>query len=158
MPDSIQEQIVKKVALALAEITNANGYDNTIASVQREHQNGMLLGPDYVPAILVREGTCTPDLNKSTHQRIRRRMELFAVIVTRVDEEVDARSGGEVLNSLVADVEKRLGASQTWDGLAMMTDPPEYLEVNVEATVPHLSRGLRTEIVYEHLRANPYSQ
>ena len=35
MADSIQEQIVKKVAQALSEITVANGYNNTIQSVQR---------------------------------------------------------------------------------------------------------------------------
>lgn len=154
--DSIQEQIIKKIAAAMAEITIANGYENTILSVQRHKASGMDLSS--MPTILIKEGDCSAELVKSSHQRIRRRMELFLVIATRQNEESDARSGGEVLNSLVADVEKRLGASQNWDGLALMTDPPSYLEVEVDAVTPHLARGLRTEIVYEHERANPWAQ
>lgn len=156
MADSIQEQIVKKIAQALGEITTANGYANTIQSVQRHQQSGMDLAT--VPTVLIREGECLADLTKSAYPKVLRRLELMAVIVTRQDEVNDARSGGELLNSLVADVERRLGASPTWDGLAIMTDPPSYLEVEVDATSPHLARGMRFETVYEHLRTDPYAQ
>ena len=156
MPDSIQEQIIKKIALAISEVTTGNGYANTVASVQRHNMLGMDLAT--VPAVLIREGTCAIDMEKSTYPHVRRRMELFIVIAHRQDEEHDARSGGEILNSLVADIEQRLAASQNWDGLAIMTMPPEYLEVELDAQNPHLTRGMRLETVYQHLRTNPYSQ
>lgn len=159
MADSIQEQIMKKWASALQGVTVANGYANTINSVQRHNQQGIDLAT--VPAVMVVEGTCEPELTKSSHTRLRRRMEITLVIVTRQDEtatSADTRSGGEMLNSLVADIEKRIAASANWDGLALMTDPPSYLDIEFDATTPHLARGMRFETVYEHLRADPYSQ
>ncbi len=156
MADSIQERIIKKIALAIGEVTTTNGYANTIASVQRHNMLGMDLAT--VPAVLIREGNCSVDLEKSPYPNVRRRMELFLVIAHRQDEVNDARSGGEILNSLVADIEKRLGASQNWDGLAISTTPPEYLEIEIDAVNPHLTRGMRIETVYQHVRMDPYSQ
>lgn len=155
--DSIQEQIIKKIETGLTQITVANGYQVTIASVQRHRWSGIDLST--MPTILIKEGFCEPELSgKSTMERIRRRMELFLVVAVRQDEESDARSGAEVLNLYVADIEKKIGVSMNWDGLAIMTDPPSYLEVEVDAETPHLARGMRCEIVYEHLRTDPYSQ
>ena len=159
MSDSIQEQILKKMAAALAEITVANGYANTLRSVQRHNQAGVDLVD--TPTVLLREGDCTIELEKSTHQKVRRRMEWYAVALTRQDEtstSTDTRSGSELLTSLIADLEQRIAASGNWDGLAIMTDPPDYLDVEVDATTPHLARGLRFSTVYEHTRGNPYSQ
>jgi hypothetical protein len=154
--DSIQEQLMKKVTAGLAEITQANGYDNTIASVQRYRASGIDLS--LMPTILVKEGDCEPDLPGSTHVHLKRRLELFLVVAVRHDETTDPRSGGEILNSYIADIERRMAATPTWDGLAIMTDPPSYLEMEVDAETPHLARGMRLEIVYEHVRANPYTQ
>lgn len=157
MADSITEQIMKKAAQALSEITVANGYANTIASVQRHQQSGVDLAT--TPTILIREGDAEVDLFKSVlYPTIRRTLEWYAVVITRQDEINDPRSGAEILNSLVADIDKRVAASGNWDGLAIMTDPPAYLEVEVDATSPHLARGLRFTTSYEHRRDNPYAQ
>lgn len=158
MADSIQEQIIKKIYLAMSEITTTNGYENTLVSVQRLNQNGIDLA--NVPALLVREGSCEPDMSKSPFPFVQRRMEMVLVVVTRQDDtasSTDARSGAEQLNSLVADVETRLAASRNWDGLASDTEPPSYLEVEVESIVPHLARGMQFGVTYRHLRTNPYS-
>lgn len=154
--DSIQEQIVKKMAAALAEVTATNGYDNTVYSVQRHNQSGVNLST--VPMVLIKEGDCIVESEKSTYSKIRRRMEWYAVAIVRQDEVNDTRSASEILNSLVADVELRVAASRTWDGLALFTDAPDYLEIEVDAETPHVARGLRFSTVYEHTRANPYSQ
>lgn len=154
--DSIQERIVKKIAGAMGQITVANGYQNTINSVQRHQWSGIDL--NNMPTILVKEGDCDVDLTRSSHQRIRRTLELFLVVCIQQDEQTDTRSGGEILNSYVADIEKRLGASQNWDGLALMTEPPSYLSIEIDAETPHLARGLRTQISYEHVRSDPFTQ
>jgi hypothetical protein len=159
MPDSVQESIVKKIVAALGQITTASGYSNTVASVQRLNQEGVDLA--VVPTILVKEGDCTVELGASIYPNVRRRMELMAVVVTRQDESAtsaDLRSGGEIVNSLVADMEKVLANNRTWDGLAIQTDPPSYLEVEIEASTPHLARAVRVEVIYEHLRVDPYQQ
>jgi len=142
MPDSIQEQIVKKVASALAEIT-------AIQSVQRFSWDGILLGT--LPAVLIKEGDCVEEKDHRTTTRIRRRMEVY-LVVAHLPDAVD------LLNNLVADVEKRLGVSRNWDGLALMTDPAAYLELDLDAVTPHVSRGMKVEIVYEQQRYDPYSQ
>jgi hypothetical protein len=157
MSDSIQERIVKKVAAAMASITVANGYNNTIKSVQRYRWSGIDL--NNLPTIMIVEGTCDVELLKSTHERIRRRLELYIVVAVPDDEVADARPGAEILSYFAADIEKRLGASQQWDGLALMTEPPSYTELSfADAETPHLARGLRTEIVYEHVRSDPFTQ
>lgn len=156
MPDSIQEQLMKAIASKLLLITAANGYDNTIASVQRYRWSGVDLST--MPTILVKEGDCEPELLNSSHRLIRRRLQVFLVVCVRHDEVADPRSGGEILNSYVADIEKLVGLNANWNRLAIMTDPPSYIEMEVDAETPHLARGLRCEIVYEHVRNDPYSQ
>jgi len=154
--DSIQEQIVKKIAQAMTLITIANGYQNTINSVQRFRASGVDLA--NMPALLIKEGGCSVDLAQSSFPTVQRRLELFLVLCVGHDEAVDLRSGDEVLNSFIADIESALGANQTWGGLAIMTLPPEYLTVEVDTETPHLARGLRTEVIYEHVRSNPWTQ
>ena len=156
---SIQELIVQQVVVALEQILAANGWQNTIASVQRLNQEGVDLAS--VPTILVKEGETTAELGNSIAPMIRRRMELFLVAVTRQDETAsssDTRSGGEQLNSLMADIDMTMQSDRTWGGLAITTDPPNYVEVDMDAVSPHLARAVRCEIVFEHIRNNPYAQ
>src|SRR5262245_43667248 len=141
MVDSIQEQILKLMAGALGQITVQNGYGNTIAAVQRHRASGIDLSK--LPTILVREGDCAVELPKSSHERVRRRLEVFVVVATGLDEETDTRSGSELLNSLIADIEATLGDNEKWNGLALMTEPPEYITIDVDAETPHLARGMR---------------
>ena len=156
MADSVQEQIVKKIVAALSRITTANGYSNTILSVQRYNLSGV--ETSVVPTIVVKEGECTVELDGSIYPSIRRRMELVIIPITRHDEVADPRSSGEILNSLVADVERCVATNRTWDGLATQTDPPHYLETELDASEPHLSKGVRFEVSYEHVRTDPYAQ
>jgi len=153
--DSVQEQIVKKIVAKLALITTANGYSNTIASVQRHNLDGV--ETVNVPTLLVKEGECTAELGRSVAPSVMRRQEMFVVIITTQDP-LDARSGGEILNSLIADVERCLSQHRTWDGLAITTDPPDYFETELDATMPHLTKGLRCSVQYEHFRNDPYGQ
>jgi len=148
MSDSLQEQIIKKIAEALAQIPN-------IKSVQRHQASGMDLGT--MPTILVREGDCAAELTKSSHERIRRLLEVLIVVATGIDEESDSRSGGEVLNGFIAEIEQIIGADETWGKLALMTSVPEYIRLDVDAETPHLSRGVRIEVTYEHARGNPWT-
>lgn len=146
MADSIQEQIVKKIALALSPI----------ALVQRLQQDGVDLAT--VPTILLKEGDCSVDRGESVYPNIRRRMELFAVAIARQDIAGDTRSGGEILNDLVAQIEGALQVGRRWDGLAIDTESPNYLHVELDSVTPHLSYGMQFAVVYEHLRNDPYSQ
>lgn len=157
MADSIQERIVKKIVAALGTITVANGYSNTIGSVQRYHASGVRINV-AVPAILVKEGECSVELALSVYPSIQRRMQVEVTPFTSHDEVADTRSGAEILNSLVADVERCVATNRTWDGLAIQTDPPQYFETELNAEEPYLSKGLQFDVVYQHLRTDPYAQ
>lgn len=148
MSDSIQEQIIKQITQAMTTVPG-------IKTVQRHQASGMDLG--VTPTILVREGDCAVEITKSSHQRIRRLLEVILIVATGIDEESDARSGSEVLNSLIADIEQAVGEDETWGQLALMTSPPEYVRLDVDAETPHLSRGLRIEVTYEHERGDPWA-
>lgn len=159
MPNSIQEQIVLKVAAQLQRIATANGDDNTIATVQRFNQSGVDLS--VVPTILLKEGDVSVEKAESVYPSVQKRMELIAVAIARQDEtptSTDTRDGGAILNSLVADMERMLQRNRTWDGLAIETDAPSYLSVDMDAVEPHLAMGVRFEVVYRHLRNDPYTQ
>lgn len=159
MAVSIQEQIIVQIALALARIQPANGYENAVASVQRYNQSGVDLS--VLPTLLIKEGDVSVELGQSIAPNVRRRMELFVVAMTQQDEtasSTDTRDGATMLNSLVADIEKVLANNRTWNALAIQTDPPSYLDVEVDAVTPHLARAVRFEVLYEHLRIDPYSQ
>ncbi|WP_447979083.1 hypothetical protein [Candidatus Nitrospira bockiana] len=153
--DSVQEQIVKKAVQVFAGIRTADGYANTVQSVQRFSLRGVNLSA--LPVVLVMEGEAEPELDKSPAPWTQRRFELYAVVLA-IEVEGDSRSGGEILNSLVADVEQAAMRNPTWGGLAQRTDPPAYLEATVEASQPVLSKALRFDVVYRHLRDNPASQ
>ena len=156
MADSILEQIMKKLVIVLQSITAANGYANTILNVERQSASGPSLA--RMPSILIEEGDCPVDFTKSSHERVRRSLELEVVIVTGVDQEVDQRSGSEIINSIMADVESAIGQHERWDGLAIMTEPPDYTTRDVDQETPQLHRGLRYLIHFEHLRGNPWAQ
>lgn len=153
MPDSVQEQIVKKIAGELALLTTANGYVNTIALVQRLNLHGIATGS--LPTLLVLEGECASDLLTAPY--VRRRLELEVIIIAAQDDS-DSRSGGEILNSLVADVHLAFERNRQWGGLAYETRPPVYFDTELVAEQPYLSKGLRFEIHYDHLRSDPYRQ
>jgi hypothetical protein len=144
MADSIQEQIVKKIVQSLS----------SVALVQRLNQDGVDLA--VVPTILLKEGDVT--VEEVVYPNVRRRMELFAVAIARQDVENEALSGGEILNALVAQIETAIQQNRSWDGLAIQTEPPTYLGVELDSITPHLSVGVRFEVVYQHLRVDPYNQ
>ena len=155
MADSIQEQLMNQMVAQLSLITTANGYSNTIASVQRWNQGGV--ETIAVPTLVLKEGECTAELSQSVFPSIKRRLTVEVIIIALQDE-ADSRSGGEIINGLVADVELAIAANRTWNGLAIMSDPPTYFEAELDAVMPHLAKGMRFEVVYEHLRHNPYEQ
>lgn len=153
MADSIQEQLVKKIVAELALITTGAGsiYSNTIASVQRLNLRGISTGT--LPTLLVLEGETGSELITAPY--VRRRMELEVIVIAAQDDS-DSRSGGEILNSLVADVDLAFAKNRQWGGLAYETRPPVYFDTELVAEQPYLSKGLRFEIVFDHLRNDPY--
>lgn len=153
MADTIRERIVKNIVTSLQGITVANGYDNTVLSVQRLKQSG---NPAIdVPLILVAEGP--ENASAGPNPLTNKVLEVSIGIVTRQDEAVDPRSADEMMNSLRGDVEKAMVSNYTRGGLAIDTMATGGTRIGVQEGEPELGIEMLFEIHYRHARTDPRS-
>lgn len=152
MTDSVKEQIVKHLVARLATITTANGYANTIASVQRYSLHGLSVAS--VPVLYVNQGEDLVQSEKRTFPNVWRSLELFIAVITRTDDS-ESRSGDEVLTSLCSDVERCVMADGTHGGLALKTASPDWMECTVDVGIPHLAMALKFTVDYRHHVQHP---
>lgn len=156
MSESIKERIMQNVVEALSTISIANGYENDIASIQRQGLD--VLSLKDVPLLYVFDGEDLVMRDKKTFPHTYRRLELYVSVAARPDSNVESRSGSTVLNSLLSDVERCLMADRTRSGLAIGTDSPDWMEAAFEDDMPHLAKALRFTIDYRHDHQDPRKQ
>lgn len=155
MADSIREQIIKKVKAQLATITVANGYKNTIASVQRFKQTGQVTKD--VPYLIIHEGPDEPEDGPvaGAGSLTTRKLEISVEVGMRHDEAADARSSEEIVNTLREDLERALMANRTWDGLARDTAPLRHGPIIGLEGQPDLTCYAETTLTYRHRATDP---
>ena len=154
MADSVREQIVKHIQTTLQGITVANGYGNTLTAVERLLQRGQTTQP---PMAYVLEGDDEASVGTifGAAGLISRSLQVGIVLVVQQDDDVDARSASEVMNSLIADVQKALQVDHTRGGLAINTEETSVSAVQVEEGMPVLSATVEYRIAYRHSRVDP---
>lgn len=154
MPDSIKELIIKNRVAALTGITTANGYDNTILSVQRRMQGGQSFR--LTPMLLLAQDAEDKE-GEATEPLTRKKLLLVVSIVTRIDEVTDARSADEVLNSLAADVERAWMADWTCGGYALNSDYEGSGQLDVMEGQPEIGMFVMFSVSYRHKTKDPKS-
>ena len=104
MADTIREQIIDNIKTTLEGITIANGYVNTIQSVQRWEKSGNTLV--NMPCIIITPG---PEEKRDLPGLIKE-CELTVYIDTYIihDKVANPESTDEMLNTLIGDIEKAL--------------------------------------------------
>jgi len=102
MPNSVREDIIAHIATALGNVTTGNGYENTLASVQRFQQAGLTVAT--VPTAVVTFVNETKDIGPD----FRATCELDVSIDIWAVHDTDAVSGdtATLVDSLAADCEK----------------------------------------------------
>ena len=150
--DSIRELIVKNRFAALERITRANGYDNTVASVQRKMQEGQAFSD--IPMLILNEDDDEKS-SESTWPIIQKRLMLFITIITRIDTLVDSRSADEVINSLRCDVERAWMADSTCGGYALDTNYESSGPLDVLEGQPEIGAFIAFSVNYRHNRTDP---
>lgn len=156
MPDSVRERILKNVQSTLETVTVENGYGHTLRSVQRFQQQGQELKD--VPMVVLIEGGDDVELEgplAGAYSLTSRNMTISAVLIQRQDLEEDARSASEVMNSLLADVQKAMQVDSTRGGLALDTEEAGIGEMDVEEGQPELVQTVGFRIRYRHRRTDP---
>mgnify|MGYP000084555537 CR=1 FL=1 len=152
MADSVREQIMKHVQATLEGITVENGYANTLRSVQRFRQDGQELA--NLPAAILIEGGDDVDLNGPL-ELTSRTMTVSVVLIQQQDTDVDAQSASELMNSLIADVQRAMQVDHRRGGVAIDTTESGIGDMNVDEGQPELVQTIGYRIAYRHLRNDP---
>lgn len=107
MPDYVIEAAMKQIKTRLEAIAVVGGYQNTIASVQRELWQGQTVLT--IPAIFMKQGAEEPieEVSSGANTILRAKRPLALAILTRPTE-AETRSVDELINSLYGDVMKAL--------------------------------------------------
>lgn len=154
MTDTIRELIQQNIDAVLKTITIANGYNNTVVSVQRWEQNGnsLLLAPCIIQVPNPEEKTEGP------HPYSTCRLPIDIYIFVRHDKTEDSRATDAILNSLLGDIEKALKIDSTRGGNAENTIIKNNSFIVNEQGEPISGIIVEIEVVYYHQTTNPYSR
>lgn len=152
MAESVREKIMKHIQATLEGITLENGYANTLRSVQRFRQDGQDT-KDLPVAILIEGGDDVGD--NGPLELLSRSMTVSVVLIHQQDTDIDARSAGELMNSLIADVQTAMQVDHRRGELAIDTTEVGIGEMNVEEGQPELMQSIAYRIAYRHERTDP---
>lgn len=154
--DSVRERIVKQIQATLEGITVGNGYGQSMVSVQRFMQGGQ--ETSQTPTCVLMEGDDSVDMEgplAGSFSLTSRTMNVSVVVVHQQDDSVDSRSAAEVMNALVADVQKALQVDPTRGGLALDTMEVGLGELDAHEGQPELIQAVAFRIKYRHRRTDP---
>ncbi|MFA5115804.1 MAG: hypothetical protein WC486_00810 [Candidatus Omnitrophota bacterium] len=147
---TVRESILENIKTALETITEAGGYHNTIASVQRWRQSGNSLV--NIPCIVINAGQETKEPVPNPFATCR--FTVYLDIWTRQDES-DPASTDAILNSLLGDVEKALMIDVTRGDFAKDTNIRSNVMFETAEGQPHAGIIIELEIVYQHRQTDP---
>lgn len=151
MADSYREQIVKDIKTALLTISTANGFNNTIASVQRPEQDGNSFSSS--PMAIIVEGD--EEGQDGPVELITKTLQIIIIAQMRQDTATDTRSANEVLNSFAVDIHKAVMSDRTRNSIALDTKFISESQLQVEEGQPELARLIEFEVSYRHHNTDP---
>lgn len=156
MPDSVRELIMKDLQATLQGVTAANGYGTTLLSVQRFLQPGQTV--TETPMVLLLEGD--DDVSSEgplagASSLVTRTLNVGLLVMHRQDADVDAKSASEIMNGIVADIQKALQVDFSRGGHALDTNEVSVSSIEAEEGQPDLSCTMVYAIKYRHRRTDP---
>jgi hypothetical protein len=147
---SIRENILQNIKTTLEGITTVNGYDYTIASVQRWNQKGNI--SKSVPFIIIHSGP--EDKTPQPNPQATCKFSISLAVWTRQDDDATTASD-ETLSSLLAGVEKVLMVDPTRGGHAEDTNILSNIPFETVEGQPSFGIIVEIEIIYKHLLTDP---
>lgn len=151
MADSVRERMMKNLHTALEAITVANGFANTLTAVERTLQRGQTTQP---PMAYLLEGD-DDVITEAPLGYLSRQLQVGVVLLVQQEDDIDARSASEVMNSLIADVQKKMQEDERRGDLATRTEETGVSPVQIEEGQPVLSCTVAYRIHYRHSRLDP---
>lgn len=147
---TIRENILEDIRTTLADITTANGFNNTIVSVQRWLQRGNDI--TLVPCIVISSGP--EDKQPAPNPLMTCKLAIYLDVYTR-QAESDTQATETILHSLLGDIEKALMADYTRSGLAQETNFRGNTLFQAVEGSPHVGIIIELEIIYQHNQDDP---
>lgn len=151
MAESVREQIMKNLVSVLQTVTVQNGYSTTFNGVERTLQYGQSA---QAPMAYVIEGD-DEVIAEAPLGYLSRHFQVGIVLTIQQDENEDARSASEVMNAVIADVQKKLQEDERRNNLAVGTEEIAVSAVEIEEGLPVLRATLAYRIKYRHARLDP---
>lgn len=150
MADSIRERICQNVVTTLQGVTEANGYQITLRSVDRLPTSPYQL-PEVPCAIVA-------DVSEEEEEGIPVQFSHCSLLFEVKVMLAEFTSISEAANRAIASVKKALRADHHRGGLALDTDIKGNETVLSEETLPYGMVSLSVLVTYRHLLNDPYSQ
>lgn len=156
MPDYVVEAGLKQIKARLEAITIANGYQNTIQSVQRIIWQGQILAAG-TKTIFMKQGPeeMMDQLCAGANTILQARRRLALAIAIHPDE-AEPKPVDELINSLAGDVVKAmLTEPRTFGGYFERVEFAEMTEFDPEEGKREISFGLAFDIFYRYRTSDP---
>ncbi len=150
MSTSIRESILENIKTTLQEITIANGYNNTLVSVERWKQRGNNIR--LVPCVVVNAGP--EEKQPRPNPQVTSKLSVFLDVYMRQDD-TDTTNSDTVINSLALDIEKALMIDYTRGGYAEETNIINIVPFESLEGQPIFGIIFELEIIYKHLLTDP---
>lgn len=147
---TVREQILANIQTTLEGVTTGNGYNNTLASVQRWSMHGNSLVD--VPCVVINIGAESklPDPNPLMTCQMRVYMDLW---VRQAED--DTTPTDTLLNSIFGDIEKALAVDITRGGLAIDTLVTDSVVFETDESQPHAGLTIEINVNYRHQQNDP---
>lgn len=147
---TVRESILANIKTVLAGVTTGNGYDNTLASVQRWRQDGNTTFD--IPCVFIAAGPETKNVGPNPNMTCR--LTIFIGIWTR-QEKINTDPSDAILNSLLGDIEKALMLDVTRGGYARDTNILSNEPFDSIEGQPDIGLMVQMEVLYQHLQTDP---
>lgn len=147
---TIRERILANIKTTLEAITIANGYVNTIASVQRWDKRGNPLR--QVPCIVINAGQEEKQMSPNPYFTCR--LSVYLDVWIRQDE-ADATATDVILSGILGDIEKALMIDNTRGGFAIDTNIKNNVPFETVEGQPHAGLTIELEVLYQHTQSDP---
>ena len=151
MATTVREQIIASIATNLGNVTTANGYENTLVSVQRFMQSGLSIAD--VPCAIVNfdEERKVQGPTDRADCDLRVSIDVYAVH----DEDAVSGYSATLIDSLAGDIEKCVIGSPP--SLAVTTDIESVIPFRLAEGQPFVGATISVKITYRHDVTNPYT-
>ena len=152
MPASVREQVVANIATALGNVTTANGYENTLASVQRFTQDGLTLSSVPYAVVTMDSERKSVGPNDRTTCDLDVNVDVWAVH----DTDTYTGSTATLVDSLAADCEKAIMQDTSRGGKARDTYIDSVTPFRLAEGQPYVGATVSVRITYVHDLKDPY--